>query len=329
MITKLRKGWMNLLKERENVRKNKMSPELVVVGHVMKEMIRFPHRTIGPVLGGVAAYFSVVAAKLGARTGIVTKIGKDMPEDLLNPLYEAGVDIQGIIVEGSEGRHSLLLYDESDNKTMQYPKKGKPIRFKDIPEDYLKADIVYIAPEEGEIPFSVIERLSSLEKELAIDLGGYGGAHCSEHTGKSQEKLLHKILPHFHIAKLSREDCGYLFPHTSFVAEKMAKILVEWGAKVGIVTLAEEGAVIATSQDIFTVPAFTDRSIDCTGAGDAFAAGFLFSYHRKRDVKKAGLFASATSSLVIEKTGGIALRRMPFLSEVKQRISKSQEIISI
>lgn len=305
-----------------------MKPELVVVGHMMKEMIRFPHRTIGPVLGGVTAYFSVIAAKLGARTGIVTKIGKDMPEDLLNPLYEAGVDTEGIIVEGSESRHSLLLYDESGNKTMQYPRKGKPITFKDIPEDYLKADIIYIDPEEGEIPFSVVEKLSSLEKELAIDLGGYGGAHCSEHTGKSQEKLLGKMLPHFHTAKLSREDCHYLFPNTFFVAEKIAKLLVEWGARIGIVTLAEKGAVIATSKDVFTIPAFTDRSIDCTGAGDAFAAGFLFSYHRERDVKKAGLFASATSSLVIEKTGGIALKRMPFLSEVKERVSKFQENIS-
>jgi len=211
---------------------------------------------------------------------------------------------------------------------MQYPKKGKPITFQDIPEEYLTADIIYIAPEEEEIPFSVVERLSSLEKKLAVDLGGYGGAHCSEHTGKSQDKLLRQILPHFHIAKLSREDCQYLFPNTSFVAEKIAKILVKWGARVGIVTVAEEGAVIATGNDLFKIPAFTSKPIDYTGAGDAFAAGFLFSYHKDKNVKKAGLFATATSSLVIEKTGGIALERMPFLSEVKERVSEFQENIS-
>jgi len=40
-----------------------MRPELVVIGHVMEEMIRFPRRTTGPVLGGVAAYFSKVAIR--------------------------------------------------------------------------------------------------------------------------------------------------------------------------------------------------------------------------------------------------------------------------
>jgi sugar/nucleoside kinase (ribokinase family) len=259
----------------------------------------------------------------------VTKIGTDMPRHLFDPLYEAGVDTWGIKREGSESRHSLLIYDERGNKTMQYPKKGKPITFQDIPEEYLTADIIYIAPEEEEIPFSVVEGLSSLEKKLAVDLGGYGGAHCSEHTGKSHDRLLRQMLPHFHIAKLSREDCRYLFPNTSFVAEKVAKILVEWGAKVGILTLAEEGAVIATSNEVSRIPAFTCRPIDCTGAGDAFAAGFLFSYHKEKNVKKAGLFASATSSLVIERTGGIALERMPFLSEVKERVSKCQENISL
>jgi sugar/nucleoside kinase (ribokinase family) len=306
-----------------------MKPELVVVGHVMEEIIRFPHRTVGPFLGGVAAYFSVIATKLGARTGIVTKIGTDMPRHLFDPLYEAGVDTRGIKTEGSESRHSLLIYDESGNKTMQYPQKGKPITFQDIPEEYFTADIIYIAPEEEEIPFSVIERLSSLEKKLAVDLGGYGGAHCSEHTGKSQDKLLRQILPYFYIAKLSREDCQYLFPNISFIAEKMAKILVEWGAKVGIVTLAEKGAVIATHNDVFMIPVFTQSPLDCTGAGDAFAAGFLFSYHQEKNVKKAGLFATATSSLVIEKTGGIALERMPFLSEVKERVSEFPENISL
>lgn len=329
MMKRLGEGWKSSSKEKEKDKSSYfMRPELVVVGHAMEEIIRFPHRTVGPVLGGVAAYFSVIAAKLGVRTGIVTKIGTDMPRHLLDPLYEAGVDTRGIKIEGSESRHSLLIYDESGNKTMEYPKKGKPITFQDIPEEYFTADIVYIAPEEEEIPFSVVEKLSSLKKKLAVDLGGYGGAHCSEHTGKSQDKLLRQILPYFHIAKLSREDCQYLFPNISFIAEKIAKILVDWGVRVGIVTLAEEGAVIATSNDVFMIPTFTCRPIDCTGAGDAFAAGFLFSYYKEKNVKKAGLFASATSSLVIERTGGIALERMPFLSEVKERVSKCQENIS-
>lgn len=70
-----------------------MKPDLVVIGHLMEETIEFPDQTLGPVLGGVAAYFSVVASKLGTHTGIVSKIGKDMPVELLKPLCKAGQEI--------------------------------------------------------------------------------------------------------------------------------------------------------------------------------------------------------------------------------------------
>lgn len=47
-----------------------MDLELVVIGHILNETIVFPDRTISPVLGSPAAYFSVVFSKPGVRTGI-------------------------------------------------------------------------------------------------------------------------------------------------------------------------------------------------------------------------------------------------------------------
>jgi len=39
--------------------------DLVAIGHLIKETIKFPHKTIGPVLGSPVAYSSVAAARLG------------------------------------------------------------------------------------------------------------------------------------------------------------------------------------------------------------------------------------------------------------------------
>ena len=50
-----------------------MEPELVMVGHIINETIEYPDRRITPVLGSPAAYSSVVAARLGMKTGLVTK----------------------------------------------------------------------------------------------------------------------------------------------------------------------------------------------------------------------------------------------------------------
>jgi hypothetical protein len=44
-----------------------MSSDFVAIGHLIKETIKFPETTVGPLLGSPAAYSSVAAAKLGAR----------------------------------------------------------------------------------------------------------------------------------------------------------------------------------------------------------------------------------------------------------------------
>ena len=230
-----------------------------------------------------------------------------MPGELLEPLHQTGVDVRGIRVEGNESRLSELIYDKNGHKTMRYPVKGEPIRFSHIPNDYLQADMIYVCPQEWEVSLHVIEQLSNFSRRLAVELGGYGGAHCSYHSDRQKDTFLKQLLPYFHIAKLSIEDAQFLFKKTN--AREIAKVLIEWGVDIGIVTLAEKGAILATEHELFEIPAFTQRAVDCTGAGDCFAASFSFSYIRGNRAKKAALFASAATSLMIEKSGRLNNRK--------------------
>ena len=81
-----------------------MQMDIISIGHIMKEMILFPTHNIGPVLGSAAAYSSVIASVLGLKAAIVSKIGKDMPLKLLEPLYKSGVNIEGLKIEGNFSR---------------------------------------------------------------------------------------------------------------------------------------------------------------------------------------------------------------------------------
>ena len=298
-----------------------MSLEMTVIGHIMKEMIHFPDHTLGPVLGGPAAYSSVVAACLGARVGLVTRIGPDMSEELLAPLFEAGVDLRGLRM-GLESRHSLLIYCEDGRKTMRYPKRGEMITPADVPDEYLESGIIYVATLEEEVSLASVVALSQSGAEVAADLGGYGGAHCSEHAAGGRHDLLEQLLPRLSVAKASREDCGYLFPGRRCGDEDFARVLVDMGAGVGIVTCGTDGVVVATTEgEIVRVPALSRSVVDCTGAGDAFSAGFLFRYQAGGDAREAAIFGSATASLIIEKTGGIVTGRIPRLQDVQERIT--------
>jgi hypothetical protein len=61
------------------------APELVCVGHLVRETIHFPDRIEGPLLGSPPAYCSLAAAAQGTRTGIVTRIGPQLSRQLLAP----------------------------------------------------------------------------------------------------------------------------------------------------------------------------------------------------------------------------------------------------
>jgi hypothetical protein len=58
--------------------------DIVVLGHILNEKIVFPDREIYPVLGSPVAYSSVCMASLDVKIGIVTKIGKNFPQNLLH-----------------------------------------------------------------------------------------------------------------------------------------------------------------------------------------------------------------------------------------------------
>ena len=138
--------------------------DLVVIGHLLKEKIIFPDgREIGPVLGSPAAYASVASAKLGLKVGLVTKIGKDMPEELLKVFKEVGVDTQGMRI-GDNTTTNLLIYKKSGEKKLEFLKKADDISFDDIPENYLNAGFFLICPINYEIDRELIVKLSERQK---------------------------------------------------------------------------------------------------------------------------------------------------------------------
>jgi len=301
-------------------RHNDRPPDIVMASHIVREMIRFPDREIGPVLGGPTAYSAVIAAKLGARVGIVTPVGDDMPEALLAPFAEVGVDTRGLYRAGPHSTNSLLLYDANGNKQILYPQRAPAIRLADFPPASLEARAMHIAPMDYDVG---VETLGALRKRIGLlsgDLGGYGGAHSSTHPGPAEQqdpKGLRALVGLFDIVRASLEDCRHLLGEIQEAPETLPGRFVDWGAKIGIVTLGDQGAAVATRESTFTVPALPGKVMDTTGAGDSFSAGFLVEYLRSGDAHRAAWFAVAVARHVIGGTGGVVAGRMPSRSDIE------------
>lgn len=130
------------------------------------------------------------------------------------------------------------------------------------------------------------------------------------------------------IIKASQEDLLSIIPDKT--AEESADYLLNAGAEKVVVTLGSKGALFKEKGMSFEyvepMKAYSENpkgELDFTGAGDSFGAGFMVSYVKDQNIKKAVINGNATASLVIQRSGGCTFDRMPNKTKVKKRISEN------
>ena len=297
--------------------------DIAVLGHILNEKIIFSDdKEIYPVLGSPVAYSSACMASLGVRTGIVTKIGEDFPKKLLKIFQQLSINQEGIKM-GEKSTNNELIYDKEGNKTVKFITKAEDIFFKDIPSSYLNTKIFYICPMDYEIDTKTIKKIYDLGKIMAVDIGGYGGGTSDTHPKEKSGYEIKELCPFFDIVKGSIEDYYHIFGVGVGDEKEVSRKIIQWGAKISIITLGEEGSFVKTKDKEYYIPAFPtplNEILDRTGAGDCFSAGFLTHFLHNRDPYASAVYASATTSYVIEQSGGVVVERMPKKKEIERRI---------
>ena len=294
------------------------TPDLVCVGHIVREIIRFPDDEKGPFLGGPPAYSSVAAACQGTHTGLVTMIGTDMPQELLKPFSDAVVCTEGIHLQGVTTA-TELIYDHQGNKEIRYPAKAEPIHAKDIPTLYHGCRLIYVCTMDNDVPLENLSEVTALGRQSAVDLGGYGGVHMSKAHREAIPSLPEyacEVSRHFTIVKASDEDARSIFGKDD--PDQSAATLLSTGCKVVVITAGPEGAYVYTPGSRVHVPPVPTQVVDTTGGGDTFMAGFLSEYLRSGNLTASARWGCGTAGLVIQKTGGVLSSRMPSRNEVEE-----------
>jgi len=301
------------------MRETSRGPEIIVVGHILNEKIVFPDRVIAPVLGSPAAYSSVCLASLGVKVGVVSKIGSDFPQSLLKVFDECGVLQEGLHV-GRNSTNNELIYDERGYKTLRFLTRAEDLRMRDIPEAFLGARLIYVCPMDHEVDQGAVRELSTLGKVMAVDLGGYGGGTTAIHPTEKTGDEVKALCPSFTIVKASIEDCAHIFGANPGDERRTAGTIINWGARICVITLGERGSFVMTGDRQEYVPAFPIANlVDQTGAGDCYSAGYLAHFLRTKDPFASAVYATAATSYVIERTGGAIAERMPRAHEVERR----------
>ncbi len=294
--------------------------EVVVIGNIINEMIVFPEKTLGPVLGSPAAYSSIAMAAAGANVGLVSYYGPDLASLIEGALFQ--VDRNGMILTDKSTMDNLV-YRSDGTKKVDYMHKAPSLTKKDIPDDYLGCGFFYICPMDYEVDIGVNKMLHEAGKTVVVDMGGYGGATSADHLTIFQpegEKIVSEVAKYCTVMKASREDLTHIAPDMEL--NEICDYFFSKGTKVCVVTLGSKGSFFrrAGEKGEYVKNIDGEKPIDFTGAGDSFGAGLMVSLSRGKDIAEALLYGNALASIVIEKTGGCVWERMPSNERIMERI---------
>jgi fructokinase len=280
--------------------------------------------------GGAPANVATAIAKLGTPTRMMSGLGKDDMGDWLVQVIEAqGVHCQIQRVATAPTRIVLVERDETGDRRFVGFSDPDPSAFADA----------YLAPEwiEG-IDFAGVDYLVMGTLGLAYPTTASAMQRARDKAQRAGTKIVidlnwrpvfwpdTAIAPHIirefltaaDLLKLALEEAQWLL-NTDSAAE-----IVQQFPHCGAVLLTDggNGSTCATQHHSVSLPAFAVDSIDTTGAGDAFLAGFLHqlcqqgwdSLQAADQSEEILRYASAVGALTTLKPGAIAAQ--PTLQEI-------------
>jgi len=239
---------------------------LLVVGSVALDSIFTPFGETADALGGSAVYFSV-AASLLHPVRVVGVVGNDYPVDALEALAGRGIDWSG--VERAEGESfrwkGKYSYDLQSRETLE-TRLGVFAAFQPkLPAAWRDAKYVFLGNIDPVLQLNVLEQISA-PKLVVCDTMNY--------WIKGQKPDLLKLLEQVDILLVNDSEARELSGDWNI--HRAGRWILARGPKRLVVKQGEYGALLIEPDRTFYVPAFPlEEVFDPTGAGDAFAGGFM------------------------------------------------------
>jgi sugar/nucleoside kinase (ribokinase family) len=278
--------------------------DIVTVGHFSIDHVLPPGaNAFKRALGGSPAYVSFSAAKLGARVGVVSKVGTDFPETYVDMLEHSGVDLFGLKRERNSVTTSFMLEYSNESRRLSLKSRAPPIHTEDAQMEF-EAKTIHIAPIAGEISSEVVDALREKTDVLSLDPQGFLRKFDAAGRTSLKKWEAKEVLERVDVYKSSLREIRTVTEKNGLKAAM--KKLKDFGIKIVIVTLGAKGMVLLFDDTFHRIPVIPpQRLIDPTGAGDVFAGAFLAEHLHKKDPLWCTCVGSAAASFKVEEVGPV------------------------
>ena len=248
--------------------------------------------------GGSAANTIHGLAHLGAPCGFLGKIGTDeMGRLFKSDLEKSGVTPHLLTSSTASGRAIAFVTPDSERTFATYLGAAVELTAQEINRDvFAKYDYFYIEGylvQNHDLIETAIKTARSLSMKVAIDLASYN-------VVAENLDFLHRMAKDYVDIIFANEEEAKAF--TGKEAEAAAEELSAM-CDIAVVKVGKRGSIVRNGNNINRIGIIDANCIDTTGAGDLYAAGFMYGLASGYSLDKCGQIGSLLSGKVIESLG--------------------------
>lgn len=260
--------------------------------------------------GGKGANQAVAAARLGARTALLARIGDDAyGRLLLESQRAAGVDTVGVLVGGAPTGVALIAVDPSgDNSIVVSPGANARLAPRDVRAATSLFHASRVVSAQLEIPLETVEEVvRTLPPDTRFVLNPSPPRPLDTEVLAACDPLI-----------VNEHEAKVLLGEAYDVAsgpEDWARLLLAKGPRSVVVTLGARGALVASSEGVVRVGAVAVDAVDTTGAGDSFTAALAWRLGAGASLAEAAAYAARVGAVAVTRRG--AQESFPTADEVE------------
>ena len=288
----LKKGAFNLVDERK-------------IEEIMDAIIALNPKFVP---AGSVANSVMGISNLGGKCAFIGRIGRDTHGKFyINQLKKSGVDPKLKECDLSATGRCLSLITPDHERTFAVNLgAASNLSKQDISEDYVKkSKILHITGYEIESAkdaiFHAVEVAQKNNIKISFDLAD---PFLIERRRSDLKKILNNSV-NFVFANEAEAKAFTGFEDPADAIDELSKY-----ATISIVKTGVKGSLVRSGNKTIQIPAYATRVVDTTGAGDLYAAGFLWAYTQGKDLELWGKVGALMASKVISQVGAIIAEPM-------------------
>lgn len=269
--------------------------------------------------GGDALNESVILSRMGKKVQLITKIGADESgRRVLNYMRENGIRTDSAKIEEglATGINIVLIDPDGERHFLTNPTGSlRKLGYDDIAGFLDQAGRIVSMASMFISPLLTIDKMEGLFRQIK-ESGRIVFADLT--TAKNGEILsdLQELLQYVDVIVPNESEIAHLTGETD--PYRNVRLLLEAGVGTAVVKIGARGCVLGDPDGIRTIPAVQGvQSVDSTGAGDAFAAGYLTGMAERLCADDCARLGCAAASCAIERVG--ATEGVKDAEEVRRR----------